>query len=118
MIMLSVLTHAEIEAIHASTLRILDETGVVLAHPEGREMLTAAGASIEGDRVLLPPDLVESALARCTGIVQLYGRTGNSIVLGDGTLHWHNMGGGAISTIPTAAGGAKPCCKTCATARA
>ena len=92
-ITLSVLTEAEIEAIHASTLRILDETGVVLTHSGGREMLAAAGAAIEGDRVLLPPNLVESAVARSTGIVHLQGRQGATLVLGNGSLHWHNLGG-------------------------
>jgi len=93
MVHLSVLTSNEIEAIHLATLRILGETGAVLTHPEGREILAGAGASIQGERVRLPPQLVEAMVARCPSRVSLRGRSGATLVLGDGSLHWHNMGG-------------------------
>jgi trimethylamine--corrinoid protein Co-methyltransferase len=93
MLSLSVLTQNEIEAIHHSTLRILEETGVVLGHPEGREMLTAAGARTEGERVLLPPALVEEKVTCSTKTARLRGRNGRIITLGDGSLQWHNIGG-------------------------
>lgn len=90
---LTVLSPETVEAIHQATLRLLGETGVVLTHPAGREMLLGAGARLEGDRVLLPPDLVESALAQCPSQVAIRGRGGTVCVLGDGRLHWHNLGG-------------------------
>jgi trimethylamine--corrinoid protein Co-methyltransferase len=93
MITLTALTESEVEAIHQSTLRILSETGIVLAHSSGREILCAAGASIAGDHVLLPPELVENAVARCPEKVQIKSRKGTVDVLGDGELHWHNLGG-------------------------
>jgi len=93
MITLTALTESEVESIHHSTLRILSETGIMLAHPLGRELLCDAGASIAGENLLLPPDLVESAIARCTGEVRLRSRKGTVIVLGNGDLHWHNLGG-------------------------
>jgi len=93
MIKLNVLTENEIETIHASSLRILAETGVVLTHPQGREMLVAAGGKVESDRVLLPAELVEEAVAHCPGEVRLRGRAGAVKVLGNGHLYWHNLGG-------------------------
>jgi trimethylamine--corrinoid protein Co-methyltransferase len=93
MITLSVLTEDEIEAIHESTLRILSETGVVLSHPGALEMLTGHGARREGDRVLLPAELVEDSLTHNTGKVRLRGREGVIKTLGDGSLSWHNLGG-------------------------
>lgn len=90
---LTVLSKQEIEMIHQATLRILGETGIVLALPEAREIMTGSGASIQGDRVLLPPDLVEREVARCPCQVSLRGRNGETIVLGDGKTHWHNLGG-------------------------
>ncbi len=93
MIKLNVLTENEVEAIHESSLRILAETGIVLTHPQGRERLAAAGATVESDRVLLPPELVEEAIARCSNEVRLRGRGGMVKVLGDGNLRWHNLGG-------------------------
>ena len=93
MVALSVLTQAEVEAIHQASLRVLNESGVVLSHPEGREILTGAGARIEGERVLLPEGLVESAVALCPSQVTLRGRGGTVEILGDGRLCWHNLGG-------------------------
>ena len=65
MLQLTALNNEEVETIHQATLRILAETGVILGHPAGREMLTGEGASLRGDRLLMPPDLVERMLRRC-----------------------------------------------------
>jgi len=92
-IILTALTDSEVEVIHQSTLRILSETGILLANPEGREILSAAGATIAGEHILLPPELVETAISHCPEKIQLRSREGAVIVLGDGSLHWHNMGG-------------------------
>lgn len=90
---LSVLTPDEVEAVHQTTLRILWEVGIVLTHPEARERLAGAGARVQGDRAHIPPDRVEWALGQCPRQVTLRGRGGKSVVLGDGSLHWHNLGG-------------------------
>jgi trimethylamine--corrinoid protein Co-methyltransferase len=90
---LSVLAEAQVRAIHLASLRILGEIGVVLTQSEAREILVGAGASLHGDRVLLPAELVAEAVGRCPRQVTLRGRSGQSIVLGGGSLHWHNLGG-------------------------
>jgi trimethylamine--corrinoid protein Co-methyltransferase len=93
MIELSVLSSQEVEAIHQTTLRILGEIGIVLTHRPAREMLVDAGARVLGDRVVLPPRLVEAEVARCPNQVMVRGRDEQTVVLGDGNLHWHNLGG-------------------------
>lgn len=93
MIHLTVLQSHEVEAIHQATLRVLSDTGIVFTHAEGLEILFNAGTRIEGERVLFPPDLVERILARCPRQVRIGSRSGQVIVLGDGSLHWHNLGG-------------------------
>lgn len=93
MIRLSVFDEQQVEAIHEATLRVLTETGVVMTHPEGRRLLEDAGARLDQDRVLLPPDLVEQAVAQATKTLTIRGRGGGSRTLGDGNLHWHNLGG-------------------------
>jgi len=90
---LSVLDEAQVRSIHLATLRILGEIGVVLTQSEAREILTGAGASLQGDRVLLPADLVEEAVGRCPRQVTLRSRSGQVITLGGDRLHWHNLGG-------------------------
>lgn len=93
MIQLTVLTDEEVESIHQATLRLLGDVGVLLTQPEARAVLCGAGATVRGERILLPPDLVEQAVAQCPCRVTLRGRGGPAVVLGDGTLHWHNLGG-------------------------
>jgi len=93
MIHLAVLTDDELEAIHQATLRILSEVGIVLTQPEALNILTGVGATMRDGFVLLPPDLVEQEIARCPGKVSVHGRGGQTLVLGDGTLCWHNLGG-------------------------
>jgi trimethylamine--corrinoid protein Co-methyltransferase len=93
MVRLIILTDEEVEGVHQATLHILSEVGIVLTQPEAREVLAGAGAAVRDDRVLLPPDLVERALAQCPHQVTVGGRNGEPVVLGDGTLHWHNLGG-------------------------
>ena len=93
MLQLTALATEEVEAIHQATLRILSEVGIILTQAKACDLLTAAGAGVRDDRVLLPPDLVESALSHCPHQVSTQGRGGQSITLGDGSLHWHNVGG-------------------------
>jgi trimethylamine--corrinoid protein Co-methyltransferase len=93
MVDLSVLSKDDLESIHQATLRILSEVGIVLSLPAGRDILAGAGCSINTDRVFFPPDLVENALAECPSQVTVRGRGGQGITLGDGSLHWHNLGG-------------------------
>ena len=83
----------EIEAIHQATLRVLSEVGIVLDHPQIREQLADSGATLNGARVQLPPDLVERSIEVSTKKVKTRGRDGKFITLGDGSLHWHNLGG-------------------------
>ena len=88
-------------------MQILSQIGVVLTEAAGREMLCAAGAATRGDRVLLPPDLVQWALEQCPSEVRLRGRGGQTTVLGDGSLHWHNLGG-AKDVYEQASGKCRP----------
>jgi trimethylamine--corrinoid protein Co-methyltransferase len=93
MVQLTVLTDKDIESIHHATLQVLNESGIVLIYSQGRQLLLDAGATSQDDLVFLPPELVESAIAKCPGQVAIKGRGGEIINLGDGSLHWHNLGG-------------------------
>jgi trimethylamine--corrinoid protein Co-methyltransferase len=88
-----VLSPEQVEAIHNATLRILGEVGFVLKEATSREILTGAGAKIQGDRVLLPAELVERCLRQAGKKVVVRGRNGAAKTLGDGNLYFHNLGG-------------------------
>ncbi len=93
MFTLHALSPEEVEGIHQATLRILGEIGFVLKEDTSREILRGAGAKIQGDRVLLPPELVEKCIALAGKKVSIRGRSGRSKTLGDGNLYFHNLGG-------------------------
>ena len=48
----------ELEAIHDASLRILAEIGMNFLDPESRDLLAAAGAEVDGERVRFDPDMV------------------------------------------------------------
>ncbi|MGB5845800.1 MAG: trimethylamine methyltransferase family protein [Anaerolineales bacterium] len=89
----AVLSKEDLESIHQATLQVLSKVGVVLSHAGVRELLLEAGATLKGERVLFPQDLVEKAISSCSDKVTMMGRDGDEIILGSGGLHWHNLGG-------------------------
>lgn len=93
MVKINPLSSQDVEAIHRATLQVLSETGILLLHPEGVKILRAAGAREEDGRLLIPEDVVEEAIKSCAQRVEITGRNGETICLGDGSLHWHNLGG-------------------------
>jgi len=57
------LSDDQVERLHHASLEILDRTGVLLFEPEALDLLRKKGLSIEdGNRVRIPPGLVEWAL--------------------------------------------------------
>lgn len=91
--MFTFLSPQSIESLHIATLRIMSETGVVIHHAGARDMLTANGARVEKNRVLIPPELVEKSIASAGKKVSVRGRGGVTKSLGDGNLYFHNLGG-------------------------
>ncbi len=87
------ITDQEVEAIHQATLQVLNEVGIILDHPQIREQLLDAGGSENNGRVQIPTELVEKSIQSSTKKVTIRGREGIVVTLGDGSLHWHNLGG-------------------------
>ena len=61
----------DVQQVHQTTLRLLDEVGIILGHAEGREILASSGAKVEGERVHLPPELVEYAMKKAPDTVSV-----------------------------------------------
>ena len=101
------LSRDEIEALHQASLHILAETGVVLTEPKSIELLTGAGATIRGNRVLFPQELVERCITQAGKRPVLRGRGGMVKTLGDGHLYFHNLGG-APNIYDAASGTRRP----------
>lgn len=90
---LNFLSNEVIEYIHQVSLRILDEIGVCLPKSKACEILTDAGARADGERIFIPPELVEDCIEKTGKRVSLRGRGGIEKTLGDGSLYFHNLGG-------------------------
>src|SRR4030042_1110442 len=71
-----VLSKKEIEAIHAGTMQILRDTGVMVHHDEALELLRRAGADVRQDTKIarLPERLVADSIEQAGKKYVLYGR--------------------------------------------
>jgi trimethylamine--corrinoid protein Co-methyltransferase len=90
---LAVLSPDELDAVHAASLRILEETGIRLREPTSRALLQQAGAQLVAGVVRFPGSLVEDSIEKAGKSVSVRGRGGTRKVLGDGSLYFHNLGG-------------------------
>ena len=82
---LTTLVPEEIDKIKATSLEILERTGVSIAHAHARQVLQAAGAKLEGERIRFPPKLVMEALAKAPRQFTIHARNpGNNITVGAG----------------------------------
>jgi trimethylamine--corrinoid protein Co-methyltransferase len=71
-----VLGQADIERVHELSLKVLEETGIILHYPPARELLHSRGASVDEARQLVhvPRGLVEEALESAPRQVTVYGQ--------------------------------------------
>lgn len=74
------LTPAQCEQIHHASLQILEWTGVRLFDQAAIELITKAGAQVDGDRVRIPARLVEHALTTVPRSLTLYDRLGKPVI--------------------------------------
>ncbi len=77
---IGVLTPEDVERIHALSVRVLEETGVIVHYPPAREMLQSNGATVDEARQIarIPRRLVEQALSCAPRSVIVYGQSGAS----------------------------------------
>lgn len=57
-----ILSEEEIERVHLATLEALDRTGVQVQDDRALQLLRQAGAHVSGERVRIPPHLIDQAL--------------------------------------------------------
>ena len=82
---IEVLSKAEIEDIHNSSMEILGKTGLVLNSEDARLLMQFHGARLDGKRVYIPPGLVEKALKACPSEFTLKSRNPQkAVTIGNG----------------------------------
>jgi trimethylamine--corrinoid protein Co-methyltransferase len=88
------LSEEALDQIEEVACRLLEEVGIELDHDQAREMLHGQGCRTEGDRTMIPRDVVSWALANVTPDTEFLGRDGTpAFTLGDGQVRFHNGGG-------------------------
>jgi trimethylamine--corrinoid protein Co-methyltransferase len=91
------LSDDQVERLHHASLEILDRTGVLLFEPEALDLLKKKGLPIEdGNRVRIPPGLVEWALGVAPKRAVLCDRNGRRVM----PLERHNVFYGPGSDCP------------------
>jgi len=67
----------EVKGVHDAALKLLAQTGIHLPHSEARRLLLGAGAGEDGEgRILLPPAMVEDAIAAAPSEIAWFDQTG------------------------------------------
>jgi trimethylamine--corrinoid protein Co-methyltransferase len=74
---LTTLSQGQCMKIHEAALSILEKTGVIFQCQEAIDILRKGGAKIDGERVYIPPSLVERALKTVPNTLTLHDQEGN-----------------------------------------
>jgi len=93
------LSKAQVEKIHQASLSILERTGVQVEEPQALELFDSAGAVIEGNRVRIPPTMVEDTLAKKRSRVVLAGRDPKNDLILEGSRVHIGTGGAALQVL-------------------
>ena len=104
---LKILTTEEVKMIYEASLKILEQTGMLVDHKESLDILDGAGAKVDKNtrRVKFPVDLIESRLKLIPKSVTYHGRTSEY----DATLSldsdiYARVPGGAINYVDVRTG--------------
>jgi len=98
---LKFLSDAEVEKIHNSALRILEEVGVQVKHAGALALYQRGGAVIGGekDRVKIPYKMIENALSSSPSEILLSGREESNDLLLKGQFVYAGTGGAELNVI-------------------
>ena len=89
----SVLSEADVQRIHESSLRILAETGLRITHAGALKMLGRCGASVDepAERVRFPPELVRELLSQAPPVAVYEGINGRRLPVGGDDRYYASL---------------------------
>ena len=83
----SVFSEDEVQSLHDTALRVLQELGMKILLPEARDIFAAAGARVDGEMVYIGSDIVEAALKTAPPSIRLRaGTPDRDQIYEDGTM--------------------------------
>jgi trimethylamine--corrinoid protein Co-methyltransferase len=78
-----ILTKTQLEKVHETSLRILEQIGVDFGYSPARDVLKKGGAKVDGQRIFFPSELVEEQLKKPPAEFTLYARNPeHNVVIG------------------------------------
>ncbi len=89
---LNVLRTNQIEKLHLATMTVLTRTGIQVTHVKALELLDGAGASINGNRVRIPAQMVEEAIHAAPFHFALGKRNGEPAFMLEDNGSWYGAG--------------------------
>lgn len=94
------LTDEQLQRLHGASLEILERTGCRLFLQEAIDILKSAGARVsEGNRVRIPPTLVERALRTVPKKVELFDRDGRPAIALEGNDSFFGPGSDCLNIL-------------------
>lgn len=88
--LIEVLSIKDLQRVHDASLEILGSVGVEILNKEALSRFKAGGATVDGNRVMLPAKLVESSIESAPSSFVLTARDPKkSIVIGEGQIRTH-----------------------------
>ena len=83
----------ELENLHLASLDVLQTIGIDVMLPEARDYFVQAGASVDGERVRIPGEVIMDAIATVPSRFTFHARNpDNTIQIGDGWLAFGTVG--------------------------
>lgn len=101
---LEILTQEQVEAVHRSTLDVLETTGIRFESEKALRIFDKNGCNVdfENNRVRFPSYIVEEALRKCPSSFTMKSRNqSNNIRIGGNTLYFSDMPGLRILDLTT-----------------
>jgi trimethylamine--corrinoid protein Co-methyltransferase len=94
----AIFSEERLDRIEETAFRLLEEVGVCLPHPRAVEMLHGRGCPVQGERVLIPHDVVTWSLANVSRASCVYSADGaTALTLGASGFRAHD--GGSVPSI-------------------
>lgn len=95
---LKLLSREQIESIHLSSLRILEEVGVMIQSDKALRLVADAGADIDESRKIarIPQHLAKEALVKAPSTIRLYSRDGKHDLMLEGNRVHYDPGSAAL----------------------
>jgi trimethylamine--corrinoid protein Co-methyltransferase len=98
----------QIQEIHQASLELLEQVGVHVANEQALALYRQGGARIKGQRVRIPPVMVETALASAPTAVLLAGREPDQDVILEGKRVYTGTGGSPTMVLDPLADCVRP----------